>query len=85
MARCFTSRLRTTDFVARIGGEEFVALLVGTPADQARLFDVVRLQNKDKVGAAKSPEHRLHLCTVHPWPSTPPRNVVRTVSTGKPL
>ena len=35
VARCFTSRLRTTDFVARIGGEEFVALLVGTPADQA--------------------------------------------------
>lgn len=35
VARCLKARLRTTDFVARIGGEEFVALLVGTPGDQA--------------------------------------------------
>lgn len=35
VARSIKSRLRTTDFVARIGGEEFVALLMGTPGDQA--------------------------------------------------
>jgi diguanylate cyclase len=35
VARCLKTRLRTTDFVARIGGEEFVALLVGTPGEQA--------------------------------------------------
>lgn len=35
VARCIKARLRATDFVARIGGEEFVALLLGTPADQA--------------------------------------------------
>lgn len=43
VARCMKARLRTTDFVARIGGEEFVALLVGTPGDQAlRVADDLR-------------------------------------------
>jgi diguanylate cyclase len=35
VARCFATRLRGTDFVARIGGEEFVTLLIGSNGDGA--------------------------------------------------
>ncbi len=35
VARCLANRLRTTDFVARFGGEEFVMLLIGTPLAEA--------------------------------------------------
>ncbi len=35
VANCFAARLRTSDFVARIGGEEFCTLLVGTEAEAA--------------------------------------------------
>jgi diguanylate cyclase len=35
VASCFAGRLRTSDFVARIGGEEFCTLLVGTDAEAA--------------------------------------------------
>jgi diguanylate cyclase len=35
VATCFANRLRASDFVARIGGEEFCTLLIGTDADAA--------------------------------------------------
>jgi diguanylate cyclase len=35
VANCFAGRLRASDFVARIGGEEFCTLLVGTDAESA--------------------------------------------------
>ena len=35
VARCLANRLRTTDFVARFGGEEFVMMLIGTPLAEA--------------------------------------------------
>ncbi len=35
VANCFANRLRTSDFVARIGGEEFCVLLVGTDTEAA--------------------------------------------------
>ncbi|MCP5328155.1 MAG: GGDEF domain-containing protein [Steroidobacteraceae bacterium] len=35
VASCFANRLRTNDFVARIGGEEFCTLLIGTNAEAA--------------------------------------------------
>jgi diguanylate cyclase len=35
VANCFAGRLRASDFVARIGGEEFCTLLVGTEAEAA--------------------------------------------------
>jgi diguanylate cyclase len=35
VASCFAGRLRASDFVARIGGEEFCTLLVGTEAEAA--------------------------------------------------
>lgn len=35
VAACFANRLRTNDFVARIGGEEFCTLLIGTNAEAA--------------------------------------------------
>ncbi|MFO1425885.1 MAG: GGDEF domain-containing protein [Steroidobacteraceae bacterium] len=44
VARCFQARLRASDFVARVGGEEFVALLAGTPPQGAmKVADDVRL------------------------------------------
>ena len=35
VASCFAGRLRASDFVARIGGEEFCTLLIGTEAEAA--------------------------------------------------
>jgi len=35
VANCFAARLRASDFVARIGGEEFCTLLIGTEAEAA--------------------------------------------------
>ena len=35
VAKCLAGRLRTTDFVARFGGEEFVMMLIGTPLVEA--------------------------------------------------
>jgi diguanylate cyclase len=35
VARCLVRALRVEDFVARIGGEEFVTLMVGAPVDRA--------------------------------------------------
>jgi diguanylate cyclase len=35
VAKCLAGRLRTTDFVARFGGEEFVMMLIGTPLAEA--------------------------------------------------
>ena len=35
VANCFANRLRASDFIARIGGEEFCTLLVGTDAEAA--------------------------------------------------
>lgn len=35
VAKCLAGRLRTTDFVARFGGEEFVMMLIGTPLPEA--------------------------------------------------
>ena len=35
VAKCLAGRLRTTDFVARFGGEEFVMMLIGTPLTEA--------------------------------------------------
>jgi diguanylate cyclase len=38
VADCFASRIRSTDFVGRYGGEEFVMILPGTSLDEATLF-----------------------------------------------
>ena len=38
VATCFMSGVRACDFVARIGGEEFVILLTGVPFDRAMLI-----------------------------------------------
>ena len=35
VANCFAGRLRASDFIARIGGEEFCTLLVGAEAEAA--------------------------------------------------
>ena len=35
VANCFANRLRASDFIARIGGEEFCTLLVGTETEAA--------------------------------------------------
>jgi diguanylate cyclase len=43
VANCFASGLRTEDFIARIGGEEFVILLSGLePALALRIADELR-------------------------------------------
>ena len=43
VAACFTAAVRGSDFVARIGGEEFVMLLSGTKIEQAmRIADEAR-------------------------------------------
>jgi diguanylate cyclase len=43
VGRCFSSGVRPTDFVARIGGEEFAIVLVGLPLDAAtRIADQLR-------------------------------------------
>ncbi len=43
VGRCFSSGVRSTDFVARIGGEEFAIVLVGLPIDAAtRIADQLR-------------------------------------------
>jgi len=44
-ARCLSSGLRKTDFIARFGGEEFVGLLIGTAVAEALLVaDQLRAQ-----------------------------------------
>lgn len=44
-ARCLSTGLRKTDFIARFGGEEFVGLLIGTPLPEALLVaDQLRAQ-----------------------------------------
>jgi len=35
VARCFATGVRSTDFVARIGGEEFAMIMIGVPLDTA--------------------------------------------------
>ncbi len=35
VARCFASGVRSTDFVARIGGEEFAMIMIGLPIEAA--------------------------------------------------
>jgi diguanylate cyclase len=35
VARCFATGVRSTDFVARIGGEEFAMIMIGLPLDAA--------------------------------------------------
>jgi diguanylate cyclase len=35
VARCFASGVRSTDFVARVGGEEFAMIMIGLPIDAA--------------------------------------------------
>jgi len=35
VARCFATGVRSTDFVARIGGEEFAMIMIGLPIDAA--------------------------------------------------
>ena len=52
IARSIASRLRKTDFIARIGGEEFVVLMPETDADQA--YGVI---NKIREAIAKCPFH----------------------------
>lgn len=52
IARSIASRLRKTDFIARIGGEEFVVLMPETNADQA--YGVI---DKIREAIAKCPFH----------------------------
>ena len=50
VANCFANRLRASDFIARIGGEEFCTLLVGTEIEAA-----MRVANelREAVGSLK--------------------------------
>jgi diguanylate cyclase len=44
VARCFATGVRSTDFVARIGGEEFAMVMIGLPLDAAiRMANDVRV------------------------------------------
>lgn len=52
VAKCFESRLRSTDIVARFGGEEFVMLLVGT-----QLPDAERKANELRLAVANLKFH----------------------------